>query len=331
MVLGELVPKRLALRNPERVARRFIGVISFCDRLLRPITKFLGFSTNCILKLFNANVDVSETSVTEEEIRMMIDVGREEGSIHLNEKEMIENIFELNDKEVSEIMTHRTNVTAISLDETFENIMEVFMEEKFSRLPVYEENLDNIVGILHIKDIVPFAVNPSEKDKFSVRKLMRSVYVTPESKTIDALFREMQRDRVQLAVVIDEYGGTAGIITVEDLLEEIVGNIQDEYDEEILPVQKIDENSWYVDGLCEIDELADLIPEVKLSMEDDYDTVAGLVIDALDRIPDENEHPVVVKNNMKFEVVAMDDKRIAKLKLTLISEPAEVLEESETE
>lgn len=332
LVFGELVPKRLAMRNPEALARAFLPFISFLDKVLRPVTRFLGFSTNLILKLLGVKADVAESSVTEEEIRMMIDVGQEEGSIHDLEKEMIENVFDFNDKEVSEIMTHRTKITALEITDSFEEVMKVLHEEKFSRLPVYEESLDNIVGILNIKDVLSYWMHPDKKD-FHLKDLLRPPYVTPESKSIDSLFREMQKARVQMAVVIDEYGGTAGIVTVEDLLEEIVGNILDEFDEEvpnIVPVPK-EEKAYYVNGLCEIVELERYFQdEVFLTEEESYDTVAGLVLHLLERIPEADEKPRVRLKNMEFEVLEMEEKRIAKLKLRLLSENETSTEEETT-
>lgn len=330
LVFGELVPKRLAMRNPEILARRFLPIILLFDRLLRPITRFLGFSTNVVLKVLGVQVDRAETSVTEEEIRMMIDVGQEEGSIHDSEKEMIENIFDFNDKEVSEIMTHRTKVTALELSAPLEEVMHVLHEEKFSRLPVYEDSLDNIVGILNIKDVLSYMVSPN-KPAFHLKNLIRPPYVTPESKTIDSLFREMQKARAQIAVVIDEYGGTAGIVTVEDLLEEIVGNILDEYDEEapnIVPVSE-EKNTYLVNGLCETLELERYFSDVVLLHdEEDFDTVAGLVLNLLERIPEADEHPVVRLRNMEFEVLEMEEKRIAKLKFRLL-DTAQTMEQAE--
>lgn len=328
LVFGELVPKRLAMRNPELLARRFLPIILFFDRVLRPVTRFLGFSTNLILKVLGVKVDRAETSVTEEEIRMMIDVGQEEGSIHDSEKEMIENIFDFNDKEVSEIMTHRTKVTALEISASLEEVMQVLHEEKFSRLPVYEDSLDNIVGILNIKDVLSYMID-SHKKEFHLKDLIRAPYVTPESKSIDSLFREMQKSRAQIAVVIDEYGGTAGIVTVEDLLEEIVGNILDEYDEEVPNIVPLDEekNTYLVNGLCETLELERYFSDVVLLRdEEDFDTVAGLVLDLLERIPEADEHPVVRLRNMEFEVFEMDEKRIAKLKFRLLEEEEQASE-----
>lgn len=319
LVFGELVPKRLAMRNPEKLAKKLLPMISFFHFWLRPVTHFLSLSTNFILRIFGIHINEAEDSVTEEEIRIMIDVGREKGSIHVSEKEMIENIFEFNDKEVSEIMTHRTAVTALRSDVDFSEVMNIFIQDKFSRVPVYEESLDNIIGILHIKDILTYSMQ-DPRPPFVIKDYLRAPYITPETKTIDSLFREMQKERVQMAVVIDEYGGTAGIITIEDLLEEIVGNIQDEYDEEVSHIQQEGEDTWLIDGLCEISELEKHFPKLSLVEEEDYETVAGLVIHSLDRIPEQDEHAVVQIKRAVFEVLEMEDKRISKLRMTLLPE-----------
>lgn len=333
LVFGELVPKRLAMRNPEKLAKRFLKLICFFDALLRPITRFLGFSTNLVLRCFGVNPSEESNKITEEEIRMMIDVGREEGNIHITEKEMIENIFEFNDKEVAEIMTHRTEVTAIEVNTPLEKVLQIILSEKFSRIPVYEENLDNIIGVLHIKDILAvladkYFLSKNIEIDFDLRSILREAYNTPETKTIDSLFREMQRDGLQMAIVIDEYGGTAGIITIEDLLEEIVGNINDEYDEDVSYINENPDGSYIIDGRCEINELERYFPKLNfLSDDDTYDTIAGLVIHLLNRLPEQGEKVCVSKGNMDFEVLEMADKRIAKIKMIIRSSNEEDADE----
>jgi putative hemolysin len=253
--------------------------------------------------------------VTEEEIRMMVDVGRESGNIHAAEKEMIENIFEFNDTTVSEVMTHRTNIVSLDVDSDYAEVLGVAVHEKYTRIPVYEDNIDNIIGILHIKDLLYHAAEGLSQP-FSLRNMIRPPYIVPESKNVDALFREMQRDRIQLAVVIDEYGGTAGIITIEDLLEEIVGNMQDEYDEEEQEIIQKDQYTFIVSGMAPLDEVSEAVG-LELP-DDDFDTLAGLVISLLGRIPDENEYPEVRFSNLHLKVLEMDEKRVSKVQLTII-------------
>lgn len=324
LVFGELVPKRIALQNPEKMAQGVAGIIRGFSLVMWPFTKLLTVSTNLILRIFGINPDATEASVTEEEIRMMLDASGEEGNIQITEKEMIDNIFELNDKEVSEIMTHRTNVVALPIDASFEEAVDLCCDEKFSRLPVYEENMDDIVGVLHIKDMLQFLAR-DRADHFDLRKLMRQPFVTPETKTIDALFREMQQARAQFAIVIDEYGGTAGIVTIEDLIEEIVGNIQDEYDDEEAEIVQESEDTFLVDGRTDPSDVAKAIPSFVEPEDDDFDTIAGYLIYLLDRIPDENEYPEIREQNLLFKVVEMDEKRISKIRITVL--PPEEKEE----
>lgn len=315
LVLGELVPKRVAQSNPEKFANRVAGIITVLGLIMKPFIVFLTFSTNLILRLLGVDPNKNNRQVTEEEIRMMVDVGRESGNIHAAEKEMIENIFEFNDKEVSEIMTHRTNIVSLDVEDSYEEVLETALHEQYTRIPVYEESIDNIIGLLHIKDLLFYAVDES-KQAFSLRKMLRPPYIVPESKNIDALFREMQRDHAQMAIVIDEYGGTAGIITIEDLLEEIVGNLQDEYDEEEQEIVQKDSNTYIIDGMTQMGEVGEAIG---LEFPDeDYDTLAGLVISLLGRIPDENEYPEVEFQNLRLKVLEMDDKRVSRIQLTVV-------------
>lgn len=315
LVLGELVPKRVAQNNPDKFARTVVGVITVLSVVLRPFIVFLTFSTNLILRLLGVKPGMNDRSVTEEEIRMMVDVGRESGNIHAAEKEMIENIFEFNDKEVSEIMTHRTNIVSLDVDSDYSEVLDVAINEKYTRIPVYEDSIDNIIGILHIKDLLYHAAE-GLKQPFSLRNMIRPPYIVPESKDIDALFREMQRDRAQLAVVIDEYGGTAGIVTIEDLLEEIVGNLQDEYDEEEQEIVQKDEHTYLIAGQTSLDEVAEVVSQE--FPDEDYDTLAGLLISLLGHIPEEEEYPEVEFGNLRLKVLEMDEKRISRIELKIV-------------
>ncbi len=315
LVLGELVPKRVAQHNPEKFANGIAGIITGLGVVMKPFVLLLTFSTNLVLRLLGIDPTQTDRSVTEEEIRMMVDVGRESGNIHEEEKEMINKIFEFNDKEVSEIMTHRTSIVSLDVDADYAEVLEVAIHEKYTRIPVYDENIDNIVGVLHIKDLLYHAAEGLQAP-FSLRNMIRPPYFVPESKNIDVLFREMQRDHVQLAVAIDEYGGTAGIVTIEDLLEEIVGNMQDEYDEEEQEIVRKDDQTWIIAGLTDLDEVGDAIGIT--FPDDDFDTLAGFVISLLGRIPDENELPSVAYENLRFKVLDMEEKRVSKVEITLL-------------
>ena len=324
LVLGELVPKRVAQHNPEKLANAVASIITGLGKFMKPFVWLLTRSTNLVLRILGIDPTQTDRTVTEEEIRMMVDVGRESGSIHEEEKEMINKIFEFNDKEVSEIMTHRTSIVSLDVDADYAEVLEVAIHEKYTRIPVYDDNIDNIVGILHIKDLLYHAAE-GFREPFSLRNMIRPPYFVPESKNIDALFREMQRDHAQMAVAIDEYGGTAGIVTIEDLLEEIVGNIQDEYDEEELEIVRKDDQTWLIDGLADLDEVGEAIG-IEFP-DDDFDTMGGFVISQLGRIPEENELPAVTYENLVIKVLAMEEKRVSKVEIHIQLDPSEDTED----
>jgi putative hemolysin len=304
LVFGELVPKRIAMRNPEKIAFGTIGVIRFIHFITSPVVNFLNFSTNLICKLFGIGPQ-DESTVTEEEIRMMVDVGEEKGSIEEEEKELINNVFEFNDKTVSEVMIHRTEVYAIEIGSNIEDILNELKEYKYSRIPVYDENIDNIVGVLFIKDLLAYVYTKKEA---KIKKLMRPAYFVSESKPINEFFKEMQRDKQQLAIVLDEYGGTAGIITMEDIIEELVGNIFDEYDDVEKDYEKIDENTFMIDGSVSIYELRKIL-NVDIP-EGDYDTLSGYLIELLGRIPKDDEKPVIETEKVTYKIEEYEEKRI---------------------
>ena len=304
LVFGELVPKRIAMRNPEKIAFGTIGVIRFIHFITSPVVNFLNFSTNLICKLFGIGPQ-DESTVTEEEIRMMVDVGEEKGSIEEEEKELINNVFEFNDKTVSEVMIHRTEVYAIEIGSIIEDILSELKEYKYSRIPVYDENIDNIVGVLFIKDLLAYVYTKKEA---KIKKLMRPAYFVSESKPINEFFKEMQRDKQQLAIVLDEYGGTAGIITMEDIIEELVGNIFDEYDDVEKDYEKIDENTFMIDGSVSIYELRKIL-NVDIP-EGDYDTLSGYLIELLGRIPKDDEKPVIETEKVTYKIEEYEEKRI---------------------
>ncbi len=304
LVFGELVPKRIAMRNPEKIAFGTIGVIRFIHFITSPVVNFLNFSTNLICKLFGIGPQ-DESTVTEEEIRMMVDVGEEKGSIEEEEKELINNVFEFNDKTVSEVMIHRTEVYAIEIGSNIEDILSELKEYKYSRIPVYDENIDNIVGVLFIKDLLAYVYTKKEA---KIKKLMRPAYFVSESKPINEFFKEMQRDKQQLAIVLDEYGGTAGIITMEDIIEELVGNIFDEYDDVEKDYEKIDEDTFMIDGSVSIYELRKIL-NVDIP-EGDYDTLSGYLIELLGRIPKDDEKPVIETEKVTYKIEEYEEKRI---------------------
>lgn len=323
LVFGELVPKRLAMKYYEKISYATIGVIRGISVITAPFVKLLTASTNMVSKIFGVG-ESEEEVVTEEEIKMMIAEGEEKGTIEQGERQLLNNVFEFNDIIVSEIMTPRTDMYAIDINDKIEDVLDEIDEFKYSRIPVYEENVDDIKGILFVKDILkPLKDN----EKIEIDKIIREPYFVPESKDIDELFKEMQQNKVQMAIVIDEYGGTAGLITMEDIIEELVGNIFDEYDDEEIDVKKIDENTYIVSGLLTSYELKKVfgieIPE------GDYETLSGYLLDRLGRIPDENEHPVIEDEKLTYKVEEMEDKRIKYVKVCKNMDEESELQEEE--
>ena len=309
LVFGELVPKRLAMKYYEKISYATIGVIRGISIVTAPFVKLLTFSTNMISKIFGVG-EAEEEVVTEEEIKMMIDEGEEKGTIERGEKQLLNNVFEFNDIIVSEVMTPRTEMYAIDMNSDINDTLDEIDEFKYSRIPVYEDNIDDIKGILFVKDIL----KPLKENKrIDIKKLIREPYFVPESKDIDELFKEMQQNKVQIAIAIDEYGGTAGLITMEDIIEELVGNIFDEYDEEEADYKKIDENTYILNGTITSYELKKIF-NIELP-DGDYETLSGYLIDKLGRIPDEDEHPVIEDENLTYKVEEIDDKRIKYVKV----------------
>lgn len=326
LVFGELVPKRIAMQHSEALSMMSIGFLAFFERFTRPFVKFLTFSTNGIIKLLGGDPNANEEKVTEEEIRMMVDLGEEKGAIEENEKEMIENVFDFNNITAAEVMTHRKDIIAIPIDANFQDVISLMKEEMFTRYPIYEEDIDNIVGMFHSKDLMKY-LNGNE-DKFNIKDVMRPIYFVPDSKIIDDIFNELKKNKMYMAAVVDEYGGTAGILTIEDLMEQIVGNIFDEYDgEETADFIKLDENTQLVDGTVSLVEVARKFDK-KLPVED-YDTLGGFIMGHLGIVPEEGSKPEFEFNGLLFKVEEVVEKRITKVKVCDTGESADKHEEVE--
>ena len=318
LVFGELVPKRIAMHNAEGVAFSVCGILAFLLTVFKPFADLLAFSTNLVAKPLGIQQAPENTNVTEEEIRMMVDVGEENGTIEESEKEMINNVFEFNDRLAGEIMTHRTEVAAVEITDSLDDVIQIGLAEGFSRIPVFEDDLDNIVGIIYIKDLLRY-VGRQLPENFQIRDVMRTPLFVPETKRARELFKALKLKKQHMAVVIDEYGGTAGIITMEDLLESIVGDIQDEYDNEEAEFSKIDASTYTIDGGAELYEVSELL-DVKLP-EGEYDTLGGLIIDRLGRIPQEGEHPTVRVAGVDFTVEKVEDRHIERVRAVKIPQP----------
>ncbi len=317
LVLGELVPKRLALQRAESISMFAVTPLALLSKVTSPFVKLLTLSTNFIVRLFGVDPNAEEGDVTEEEIRMMVDVGKERGTIQETEKIMINNIFEFDNKTVSDIMTHRTEITSISIDSSLLETVRIVNNEKFTRFPVYDKNIDKIVGVLHAKDLIQF-VEDCDEAKFHMRELIRDPYFVLEFKKIHELLKEMQQYNIHMAIAIDEYGGTDGVVTIEDVIEEIVGNIFDEYDNPDLDEDEIVEitsNTYVVSGSLNLYEIEDLL---KIDLPDEeFDTISGFVIGQLGYIPTPDEKPYVIYENIVFTVEKMKNKRIMKIKITV--------------
>ena len=324
LVLGELVPKKIAMNKPEKMAFMAAPILVFVAKVTRPVVKFLALSTNGVLRLMGIDPHADEEVVTEEEIRMMVDVGGEKGVIEDTQIEMINNIFEFDDIDVADIMTHRTDMVCVDEEEPLSEAVKLSIENGFSRIPVYKEDPDNIIGIVYIKDFLKYVGINLPKTK-TVKDMMRPAYYVPETKRCGELFTEMTEKRVQMAVVIDEYGGTAGIVTLEDVLESIVGNIQDEYDQEDEEISIINDTVFEVDGITDIEEVEEHTG--KKFPDGDYDTIGGYIISVLGFLPQDGEMNEVQFENVKFTVLNVEERRIGKVKVEIL--PIEKKEETE--
>ena len=310
IVFGELVPKRLAMKNYEKISFATIGIIRTISIITAPFVKLLTVTTNSISKIFNVSENEEEI-VTEEEIKMMVDQGEENGTIEEDEKEYINNVFEFNDITASEIMTHRTDIFAVDINTSPGELLEEIIKDdcKHSRIPVYDETIDEIKGILYVKDII----KNINKKTFKIKNIMKEAYFVSQSKLINELFKELQKNKKHIAIIVDEYGGTAGLITMEDILEEIVGDIYDEYDEIEEEYEKIDDKTFIISGSMPIYDVNKLL-EVHIP-EGDYDTISGYLQEEMGRIPTEEEMPTIETEELTFKIEEYEDKRILKIKV----------------
>ena len=309
LVFGELVPKRLAMKHYEKISFATIGVIRMISIITSPFVKLLTFVTNTISKIFGVG-ESDEGEVTEEEIKMMIDQGEEKGTIKEEEKELINNVFEFNDITVSEIMRHRKDIFAVDINISNEELVQELIDSqyRYSRIPVYDETIDEIKGILYIKDVMK---NINNKD-VKVKDLVKDAYFVSQSRLINEVFKELQKHKMQMAIILDEYGGTAGIITMEDILEELVGDIYDEYDKEEKDFEKIDENTYILSGSMPIYDVNKLL-DAKIP-EGDYDTISGYLQEELGRIPEDEEKPIIETDTVTYKIEQYEDKRIIAIK-----------------
>ena len=312
LVFGELVPKRIALQKSEQMAMLSVRPIVFVFKFAKPFVKLLSLSTNVLLRVIGMSDTDLEEKVSREEIKSLVDAGEEYGVINQIEKEMINSIFDFDDKLAKEVMTPRTEVYMINIKLPLS--IEELLEENYSRIPVYEGDMDNIIGILYLKDFLHEAYQVGFEN-VDLKKLLHRPYFVPECKNIDQLFKELQKSKRHLAVLIDEYGGFSGIVTIEDLIEEVMGDINDEYDDDDPVIRKIDNDTYIVNGLISIKELNDKL-QLNLDEEtEDYDTLGGFLINQIDYIPSETEECMVEYENLLFKVQCVKDKRIETVKI----------------
>lgn len=321
LIFGEISPKTLATIHAEKISLSYSGSIEFLMKLLTPVIYIINKLSMGFLLLLRVDPNAADQQMTEEELRTIVDVSRETGVIESEEHEMINNLFDFGDAQAKEVMVPRIDMTFADINSSYNELIKIFQEDKFTRLPVYEENTDNIVGILNMKDLLLY----EDKEHFNVRNIMREPYFTYEHKNTAELFIEMRKSSISIAIVLDEYGATAGLITLEDLLEEIVGEIRDEYDtDEEDPILPLNEREYIVLGSA---NLEDLCEELNLNFtSEDYDTIGGYLIGLLDHLPEKNEI-IITDDNVLLRVEQMDKNRIEKI---YIKKPEEPHPESES-
>jgi len=317
--LGELFPRKLAQHHSMKFALSFSGIQKFMVIILTPLVLILNVIADIFLLMFRQSTKVDEEGFSEDQVMEMLEVGQESGEIKEEGKNMINSIFAFDDELAYEIMTPRTDVFLIDISDPPEEYMDQLMELRYSRIPVCEDDQDNIIGILHIKDYL-IKAKEAGFDKVDIRSILRKPYFVPDTKNIDGLFFELQREKQHIAVLIDEYGGFSGIVTMEDIVEEIVGDIDDEYDQEEHVIKKIDDNNYYVDGNVALDDINE---ELGVDLEsENSETIGGLIIDMLGEIPEEgNEKREIAYKNLIFTIISVKERRIEKVKIHI--EPPE--------
>ena len=320
LVLGELVPKQIALHKPYQVAKVTSVLIVGLSVVMKPLIKLLSASTRVVLLLFNIKGDRGEEAVTEDEIRMMVDVGHESGAIDAEEKEMIDNVFELDKTIARDVMTHRVDVVSVEADASVEEIVKIIEESGMSRFPVYDDSLDDILGVLNSRT---YLLNLRLEKPKEVRELLRPARFVPETVQADILLRDMKQQKDHFALVLDEYGGFSGVVSMEDLIEEIVGNIYDEFDALDEPeIYFLDDNLWRIAGDADIETVED---ELKIKLPDDreYDTLGGLVFSQLSCIPHDGEEVEVEVHGLRIHTEPVQEHHVKWARVSLLPKAEE--------
>jgi len=325
--IGVIVPKNFGKKYCMAMSVGLVNVVGVIMFVLTPITGLINFFANLILRVVGIDPKGFEDNVTEEEIVSIVNEGHEQGVLMASEAEMINNIIELDEKEAADIMIHRKNIIALDGETTLRDCVEFILQQRFSRFPVYMENIDNIIGIMHLRDAMVFSKQEGMEDKriCDIPKLIREADFIPETRNVDTLFKEMQSNKTHMVIVVDEYGQTAGLVAMEDIIEEIVGNILDEYDEEENNIVEESEDVYIIKGSTTLEELEDRF-EIKFD-EEDFDTINGYLIAKLDRIPEEDDKPVCEISGNTYEVLSIKNKMIENIRMTLSKKTEEESEE----
>lgn len=327
LVFGEITPKSFASQNQIAVAKLVSKPLGLLATLMKPVVFILNKVTAIPIKLLGGEAR-SEVLVTEDDIRSLVDVGEEEGILRYQEKEMIQNIFEIDDLEAAEVMVPRIDIVALPKETTLREIVESSIDFGFSRIPVYEDSIDNIVGILYVKDLLPLALGKcGENQDMQIAEIMREAYYVPETKKVNVLLKELQIKQIHMAIVLDEYGGTEGLVTIEDILEEIVGEIFDEYDSEIKLIKKIDEGKYIIQADVSLEEINDIFG--KHLPEEDFDSFGGYIFSTLGRIPERGD--IVRFEDLSMRVLRMENRRVDKVEIRVLKDGEEVLEKNQSE
>lgn len=314
LVLGELVPKRIALQNSEKVAMFAIKPIVIMSKIARPFIWFLSWSTSVIMKLLGFKTDGVDEQISREEIRSLIEIGEEQGAINKIERKMIDGIIKFDDKMAKEIMTPRTEVFLLEVNNSINENINTILNESFSRIPIYSDDIDNIVGILYMRDLFASIVEKGI-DNVYIKDIMKKPYFVPETKNIDSVFKELQANKNHMSILIDEYGGFSGIATIEDIIEEVMGEISDEYDDDNLDIEKIDDENYIVSGLLSISDLNNIL-DTSLDSEV-ADTIGGLFLEVFGTVPNDIDNHEIEIGNIKLKLLKLDDRRIDKVHLTI--------------
>ena len=313
------LPKKLGSAKAESTAYRLVGYISFVNAVFAPVFAVCNGIAGGMSRMFGVDPNADDENVTEEEILMMVDAGKEIGVIEESQKAMITNIFEFDDINAADVMTHRTDIVAVNINESFDDVINLAISEGCSRIPAYDEDIDDIKGVIYVKDLLKYVGH--ELPEGGLAQIMRSAYFVPETKKCGDLFTEMTEKRIQLCIVSDEYGGTAGLVTIEDLIESIVGNIHDEYDVETDEIEQINDSTFTVEGITNIGEVSELLG---IDLPDgDYETLAGMIISIIERIPEDGETFSVETAGCRFTVEEVADRRIERVRIDKLEKPSE--------